>query len=449
MRKETGKTIFGLSLVFCLTVALLLGLLLLSTQIPKTAIAPQMRTSAEYLCEHPLFGEAAEGVGSTKIDHYADAILLGIVWQMDGSAAFRSAMEASYYHSPYQNENENLRDAVEKDLPANQQYLRYWHGSAAFVRVLMSFLTLPQIYLWHRILLGGLLLALLLRLLLRRDWVLAIGIAVGCVGSSLWLVPRSLEYTWVYLILLVQLHIVISPRFPRDWKKRLVFFLVSGMVTNYLDFLTCETLTLLVPLLVLLWRDHAWPARETESGRQKSPMPAHRPSNKEEKNAPWKALLGTAAVWLLGYAGMFLVKWLLAGIALGTSPLPYVLEHIEERTIGAGQVGFLAEFLLAIPRNFRSLFPLDYGIMGLILGLAAIVLLFYLGYVYHSKGFDGGLATRLLVVGLIPYLRYLGLANHSYIHYFFTYRAQMATLLAAVLLVGELTGWSVGKGDSI
>ena len=130
MRKETGKTIFGLCLVFCLTVALLLGVLLLSTRIPREAIAPQMRTSAEYLCEHPLFGEAAEGVGSTKIDHYADAILLGIVWQMDGSTAFRSAMEASYYHLPYQNENENLRDAVEKDLPANQQYLRYWVVSA-------------------------------------------------------------------------------------------------------------------------------------------------------------------------------------------------------------------------------------------------------------------------------------------------------------------------------
>ena len=40
---------------------------------------------------------------------------------------------------------------------------------------------------------------------------------------------------------------------------------------------------------------------------------------------------------------MFLLKWLLAGIAMGESALPYVLGHVEERTIGAaGEVGFLS-----------------------------------------------------------------------------------------------------------
>lgn len=149
------KMFFCLPLVFLLTAALLTGFLLLSTLVPKEAIRPRMRESADYLCENKLFAAAVPGVPSTRIDRYADSILLGIAWQFDREDALRSVLEASYYSLETQNENRNLRDAIEQDLPANKQYLRYWHGSAGVVRILMSFLTLRQIYIWHGILLGG------------------------------------------------------------------------------------------------------------------------------------------------------------------------------------------------------------------------------------------------------------------------------------------------------
>jgi hypothetical protein len=132
-------------------------MLLLSTLVPRGAIEPRMAASAEYLCEGELFGEAVAGVPSSRIDRYADSILLGIAWQLDSGDALRSVMETAYYHLPWQNENDNLREALEKDLPANQQYLRYWHGSAGVVRALMVLMTLPQIYVFHAILLAALL----------------------------------------------------------------------------------------------------------------------------------------------------------------------------------------------------------------------------------------------------------------------------------------------------
>ena len=45
------------------------------------------------------------------------------------------------------------------------------------------------------------------------------------------------------------------------------------------------------------------------------------------------------------------------------------------------------------------------------------------------------------IVGLIPYARYLVLHNHSYLHCFFTYRAQIATILAMFLITGSLVDW--------
>ena len=414
-------------LCFFLTAALLLGLLLLSTLVPRQAIRPQMQKSAEYLCEGELFGEAVEGISSSRIDRYADSILLGIAFQFDRENALRSVMEDSYYRQPYQNENENLRDAVEKDLPGNQQYLRYWHGSAGIVRVLMAFLTLPQIYLWHGILMGLLALGLLFRLIRRKAWIPAAGILAGLVGSACWLVPLSLEYTWVFLILLVQMHLVLMKSFPADWTRRCMFFLVSGILTNYLDFLTCETLTLLAPLLLLLWLGHS-------EGREA---------------APWKTLAKAAGIWLAGYTGMYLLKWGLAAIVMGENVFPLVTASLEKRTIGTPTTGFQLYWLEAPLKNLLNLFPMNYNVVGILAGCLLAAVAAYLGYVHHRKRFDRQLVVQYAVIGLIPYVRYLVLANHSFNHVFFTFRAQLATLLAAVLILGEVTGWGTGKRERL
>ena len=405
--------------VFIATAVLLTAALVLTALIPREAVEPRFRESAEYLCEGELFGEAFEGISSSRIDRYADSILLGIAWQYDSAKPLRSVLESAYYHRRTQNENENLREAVEKGLPANQQYLRYWHGSAGIVRLLMTFLSLPQIYVWHGILLALLAVGLLVRLLRRKAWVPAAGLTAGLIGAACWLVPLSLEYTWVFLILLVQLHVLLLRSFPKDWFRRGLFFLVSGMVTNYLDFLTCETLTLLAPLLFLLWQDH-------QEGKE---------------IASWMTLGKTALAWLAGYAGMFLLKWGLAALAMGENVLPYVMSHIEERTVGTVGMSFIEELFSAPVRNLLNLFPVNYDTFGALAAIALLVIAAYFGYVYHRKNFSRAMIGRYAVIGALPYIRYLALANHSYLHAFFTFRAQLATLMAIVLILGEWTGW--------
>ena len=44
----------------------------------------------------------------------------------------------------------------------------------------------------------------------------------------------------------------------------------------------------------------------------------------------------------------------------------------------------------------------------------------------------------LLIIAMMPYLRYLILANHSFRHYMFTYRLQIITIIAVV--------WAIYKG---
>lgn len=133
------KHCFKYIITFAVTVLVLVGLLIITAMLPRSAIKQNVKESAEYLCEGELFGCAYKDVSGSKIDRYVDSILLGIAYQYDSDRPVTSVMWSSYYYTEYQNENENLLDAVTNDREPNRQYLRYWHGANVVVRPLLVF----------------------------------------------------------------------------------------------------------------------------------------------------------------------------------------------------------------------------------------------------------------------------------------------------------------------
>ena len=409
-------------IAFIITVILLTGILVLCAKIPQSAIRENVQESAEYLCQGELFGMLAEGINSSTIDRYADSILLAIAYQYDSEHPLQSVMESSYYFIEYQNENKNLLDAVTHGYGPNQQYLRYWHGSIAIVRPLLLFFNLQQIYVLNACVLAALVIGLMAVLLRNKAYVPCIGVAAGLVITAFWYVPFSLEYTWNYLLMLLLSIIGVRLAFRGMWERMGLFFLIGGMVTNYLDFLTTETLTLLVPLLLILWVD--------VHGNEGSTFPQlFRKAGK------------AAAVWGCGYVGMWVSKWILASCVLQENVLPYVSGHIGERLGGDIGIGLWQYITGAIMNNVKCLFPLEYGVTGLLIGMGILLFAVYIGYVYHKKNICKERIFIYILVALIPYVRYIVLHNHSYLHYFFTYRAQMATIVAIVFVLEELIEW--------
>lgn len=401
--------------VFLSAVLLLTGLLALTAKIPRDALRKNLLESAEYLCEGPQFGAVVEGVEGSCIDRYADSILLGIAWQYDGDRPLESVMRSSYYHTHYQNENKNLLEALTEGKEANQQYLRYWHGSIVLLRPLLTVFSLKQIYLLNAGVMLGLTLWLLGLLCRRKAFVPAVGICLGLILTSAWFVPLSLEYTWTFLVMLMGTIFGAKLAYGKKWQQMGLLFLLLGVLTNYMDFLTTETLTLLVPLLTVLWIDR----RE-----------------KGYRNAV-KAILA----WGCGYVGMWFAKWLLAALVLGENVMPYVADHVSRRL--GGNLGLpLPKYLIgAVVRNIRCLFPLEYGTAGILAALMLVISASYIGYVHQKKQFDRSRVLLFALLGMIPYLRYLILHNHAWLHCFFTYRAQLATILATVMILEELTDW--------
>lgn len=417
---HAGKSCLKYILTFLTVTAVLLGLLVLSAIIPQSAIKENVRESAEYLCEGELFGKVVKDVNSSKIDRYADSILLGIAYQYDSNKPLTSVMWSSYYHMDYNNENENLLNAVTNDCEANRQYMRYWHGSNAIVRPLLMVFNIKQIYIFNGIIMALLIVFLCFTLIKNKAYAPAVGVACGLIMTSFWFVPFSLEYTWTYLLMLLMSIIGVKIVLNKKDGAVGIFFLISGMVTNYLDFLTTETLTLTIPLLLMLWVD-----------QKQNPQ--------KDMKAFFKNVGKSVAAWALGYACMWMTKWLLASLVLSENVIPYVSEHIGERIGGDLGIGFFRYIFGAVWNNVKCLFPFEYGAVGLFAGIALVIFAVYIGYVYHGKHIDKKWILLYALIGLIPYIRYVVLHNHSYLHCFFTYRAQMATVLAIVLILEKMT----------
>ncbi len=414
IRKILILTAVFLFSLFCLT-----GFLVLSSKVPRDTIRENMHTSAEYLCEKEVFFKVLENVQASNIDRYADSILLSIAWQYDGEDPLRSVMRSSYYHGEIIEENEAFLRSVENGYAPNLQYLRYWHGSAAIVRILHIFLSLKGIYILNSIIMAALLVILLTMMKRQKLYVSAAGLLMSLIAVSVWFVPLSLEYTWVFILMLLISIIAVKLEIKGKGGLIPVVFLISGTLTNYLDFLTAETLTLTVPLILLLY------IRLIQKGQ-----PA-----KEGRNL----ILGSVLPWGAGYILTWVSKWGIASLILRENVLPYVTSHVEERLSGYIGVTPFGMLTGAVVRNLSCFFPVSYGVLGMIAGIIVAVFILYVFYVYRKKTDKKEALGLILVTGLLPFVRYLVLRNHSYMHYFFTYRALAAFMLALFILVLETT----------
>lgn len=400
---------------------LLTGLIVGVAIIPRERIKTNMLESAEYMCESPTQWLLTDWIHASQIDHYADCITLSIAYELDESRPLQSAMTTSFYGYQTTAMNTMLLESVRDDLSATTEYLRYWHGSAAAMRLLHLFWNIKTIYMFHAILMAAVSLILIILLFKNgfREEAVAYVLAMIIVRS--WYVPLCLEYTYTFICMMVSAIIgfILALKHKDQWLG--LFFMITGMVTVYFDFLTTETLTLLIPLLLIL---RVW----SRQGR-------------EEK---WVYSLKFGIAWSAGYLGMWMMKWLTASIVLGENVMPYVTGHVSERISGTvnGYQMTGNTYIDTLLLNLRNLFPYEYGLSGAVLVMVFVFVLIVIpvvaGRVRLKEKVSCSNVALFVIIGLIPYVRFLVLHNHSYIHNFFTYRAQAATVMAICFVILEL-----------
>ena len=402
--------------LFLLVTGVSVGFLAAATYIPQNLIQKHMEESADILCKNTRIWYMVPGVRSSVNHLYADVITENIAYHLSNEISADSPLQTvmwDKYYAASEEVNEALRSSVTKRLPANTQYLRYWHGSAGVVRLLHIFMNINQIYLFHAFVLC-ILTGVLLWILFRNHLIAeAVVFAASMFMVSVWFVPLALKDKWEY-----------APG----------LFLAAGMITVFLDFLSTETVSLLLPLLLMI-RIHLSKLRGS--------------SDNAGVAEAWKLSVKFCFMWMIGYLGMWASKWGLASVILHQNVMPFVTEHISER-IGGGQehLSRIEYIIEAITSNVFYLLPFDYGIIGKAVMLSFILIFVVLvvkDRIRLRPQFDQKVIALYALLGCVPIIRFAVLHNHAWIHRFFTFRALSASIMALCFIGLEVMEMNPNK----
>lgn len=416
MRKKILRNIGIFAAVLCL----FWGLLVLTSMIPNESIKKNLQKSEEFYKSAEAFSFEQGKKMHTVSDNYADAILLNILWNIDSENPVLTSLDTKYCDGGDYGVNWGLHQAL-NGKQANCDYSRYWHGSVIFLRPLFLFTDVQGIKLIGLAVVLLLAVCNLLLLLKKKQYFVAASFAISLLCIHIWDVRLALEYLPAFLVSLTMCLLFLWLE-EKGEDTLLMLSVISGVSIAFFDFLTSETLAILLPLILVVlvrWQD----------GRLGT----------FRENLTW--MLHCICVWGISYVMTFLVKWTAASAATGENKFLSAIRSAGVRFAGTSQeenLPLLQQIPYAVFANLSTLFGgekrVDFG--NILIGLLVAVLIFGGGYyLLHGKEKQKDVTCTVLVLGAVPYLRYLVLNNHSYLHEFFTYRAQAVTVIALCAVV--------------
>lgn len=391
--------------------AALYALLFFSALIPNHALAQNMESSGSYFADQSYYPNQ-NGRFQSIADNRADQLLVNIAWYMGEGNPLTAVIDTRYYNGENSALRAGLSQAVSRDLAPNTPYPQYWHGSAAFVRFAHLFTDTQGMKIIGLWLLCGLLLANVALLIRKGHWELGLCLVISLLSVQFGNLRLSITYQPCFFLCLG-----FCPAFillERRGNSALTLLCVlSGAATAFFDFLTTETLPLLLPLILVV-------AIRAKEGRLAA--------------FPWRLLLSCGLCWGMAYVGAFVCKWALASLLTGQNHFATGLLAAGKRLDTAPDTSlppFLSGILANLSVFFGSSRRVDPG--RVFWGLAVSAAVLALGYVWLKRAEprrNGALAALLL--GALVLVRFALLGNHSYLHEFFTYRALCATVMAVL-----------------
>lgn len=290
----------------------------------------------------------------------------------------------------------NLHRMVDGDTGMKAiYYARYWHGSTFLMRILLAVKDYVVLRTFFYLLSSLLLLWVVLALAKRVGVWVAVIYGVSLALVDVFMMQFSIQFLPVLIISLTGTLWVLS----RGEGSLGIPFFVLGSLTTYFDLLTAPLMTWGIPLLVAI-----------VAGRM----------------SDWKSRL-SSATWFVGYGATWVSKWVIATL---TTPINVFSDASRQASFRSAVEDYTRWD--AAERNL-DLVPWLYVVI-------AIVVLAVLAC-RHFNGNGWRNALFCLAVALAPLAWYMAIANHSYLHFWFTYRSLSMTVMGLMLAVGTLVDW--------
>ncbi len=386
-------------------------LLVISFALPNGRVRRNVSSAAYTLAEEGVYPDSYIYNRASQLDNYTDAIILAVAYNGDnGYSAFQKAVSNSYYRDKNDSSDEqtinNLVRQTKNNLPTSSNYSRYWFATSGIVRFLLAFVNYQQIRSLLFVIVFILLIVVCCAISQYLGKKYAVAFAIPLLFMRIYIIPNSLQFAPVTIIALLSvLAICLLSKNEKLKKYYPCVFLASGTLTAFFDLLTFPLISLGLPLVTVLLFNLKTP-------RKKFNM----------KKTIFE-LIKYCVIWGACYGATYFIKWVFTSILLNENTIAIAIEQFFFRTGVNGEVEFKRTEML------DTLFTTYYGKIGLallILWLIAVVAVM----IIKKKQFDWKKSVLFLAIAILPYVWYLVLANHSYWHFWMTYRIQAISLFA-------------------
>ncbi len=292
-------------------------------------------------------------------------------------------------------------------------YFRYWHGYLIFLKPLLSVFSLGTV----KDLMGII------------QYILFISITFLIVKNNIpfkFVLPLLLSYLYmnpITLALSFQFNSVIVITFISvilllyDHRKNKtintyswLFFFLIGISTSYFDLLTFPLVTFGLPYIYYFML----------YGREE----------KRDYLKFFKLLL----CWGAGYCLMWLGKWIISYFVIGKESIDEIIRSISIRSGFDVSESFNGEYMSYPDILIKNLYVRK-NVLLLLIVIFAILMLWKMIRKKIGDHIFGIADGVLLAVSILPFAWYFMMPNHSWIHYWYTFRTLSVSICALTMMV--------------
>lgn len=389
-----------LLLTFVIMTVFFTTISIIAFSIPESWIFPNIEKSARIIYNEGLYPNITS-YSFLRRDNYSDSWMIGISLSDTTESLLRRTML-----------NPSFRSVTDPDTPLNGMYEavlhsyenlekitygRYWHGYQIILRIMLSSNDILHIRIVNWIIFFFLIGWTGVLLYRRISLPIAILFLFWVLLSTIPVVPSCMHFFTCYAISLIASCSVLQFNCIRaSMSHSILFFFIIGGITSFFDLLSTPVLTLGLPLIVLLLTSNYRHSIYT--------------------------ILILSIIWSIGYLSIWSIKWIIATLLTGEDIISDALNTIFIRT--GTDIGSFT------PSYFITRF--NYKIVNFVCLVTAVMFFIYIKNPLRVKLNieEKNVMLLLIIIALIVPSWYILTPNHTFIHWWFTWRALTVSMLA-------------------
>lgn len=402
--KETCKTI----------VALILGLMaatilmLLINLLPEKAMKQHITESVKVMEQEQDYHEVIPGMISSRLDNFTDSIML--VSSAHKAETGLNDRTMNGYRVLYEGKTPSETLAAYgtgEEGYSVSPYSRYWHGYQIILKPLLLFFNYQEIRYLNMCLQFLLIIGIVIEMVKKKMGIYIFSYMVMLFSLMPFSIGLSLQFSSVFYITNIAVYVLLKWfEIIKEKKNFFLFFLIVGMLTSFMDLLTYPLVTLGIPLVFYFLL-------------------------MEKKTLLYNVIktVKYSIIWAIGYIGMWSGKWIIGSILLRKNIITDAIDALLNRTSSETADASFTHWSV-IEKNTGAMFstPVKLLFLGTLLILLVVLIC---KTIRDRKNYFAN--WHYLLIACMPIAWYMVAANHSYMHFWFTYR-ELSILIFAVLI---------------